>query len=87
MTPKLINDLRQAIEAQGGAPVYIVDADTKETYVIVRAKQYEKVKALFEHEGDFDPREAYPFVEEAMREDDAHDPTLESYQAVPRPTS
>lgn len=87
MTPRLINDLRQAIDEQGGAPVYVVDADTKETYVIVRANQYEKVKALFEHEEDFDPREAYPFVDEAMREDDASDPTLDSYQAFPRPQS
>lgn len=87
MTPKLINDLRQAIDEHGGAPVYVVDADTKEAYVIVRASQYEKVKALFENEGDFDLREAYPFVDEAMREDDAGDPTLESYQAFPRPQS
>lgn len=86
MTPKLTDDLRQAIEAHGGAPVYIVDATTNETYVIVRASQYEKVKALFEQEGDFDPREAYPFVDVAMRADDAEDPALESYQNFPRPT-
>jgi hypothetical protein len=31
-------------------------------------------------EKDFDPREAYPFVDEAMREDDVNDPSLGSYQ-------
>ena len=46
------------------------------------ADQYEKVKVLFEREEhELDPREAYPFVDEVMREDDANDPTLESYQS------
>jgi hypothetical protein len=85
MTPKLADDLRQAIEEHGGAPVYIVDPSTNESYVIVRASQYEKLKSLFEQEGDFDPREAYPFVDAAMRADDAADPTLETYQQFPRP--
>jgi hypothetical protein len=33
---------------------------------------------LFEE--DFDPRETYPFIDEVLREDDALDPTLDSYQ-------
>ena len=38
--------------------------------------QYERVKAVFQHEDrEYDPREAYPFVEEVMREDDANDPS------------
>jgi hypothetical protein len=50
--------------------------------VIMRADQYEKVKAVFESDDrDFDPSEAYPFVDEVMKEDDANDPSLESYQS------
>jgi hypothetical protein len=83
MTTILSDDLRQAIEKEGGSPVYLVDAATNVRYVLMRADQYEKVKAVFEHEDrDFDPREAYPFVDEVMREDDANDPTLSSYQSV-----
>jgi hypothetical protein len=45
-------------------------------------RKHEKVKAAFEPDDqDFDPREAYPFVDELMREDDANDPGLESYQS------
>jgi len=29
---------------------------------------------------DYDPREAYPFVDKTMADADADDPTLESYQ-------
>jgi hypothetical protein len=32
-------------------------------------------------EDDFDPREAYPFVDKVLREDDEHDPELERYQS------
>jgi hypothetical protein len=38
------------------------------------------ISAVFESEyHDFDPREAYPFIDEVMQEDDADDPTLASY--------
>jgi hypothetical protein len=35
-------------------------------------------------EGDFDPREAYPFVDKVLAENDANDPHLESYQDLRR---
>jgi hypothetical protein len=83
MTTKLSDDLRQAIEKEGGGPVHLVDAVTNAHYVLMREEQYEKVKAVFEREDrDFDPREAYPFVERVMREDDANDPALSSYQSL-----
>jgi hypothetical protein len=75
-SPRLVDDLRQVVEEHGGAPIYIVDAATKESYVIVRANQYEKVKALFEQEGDSDQREEQPFIDVAMRENDADDPLM-----------
>jgi hypothetical protein len=82
MTTNLSDDLRHAFEQGGGSPVHLVDATTNERYVLMRADQYEKVKAIFEcEEQDFDPREAYPFVDEVMRDDDANDPALESYQS------
>jgi hypothetical protein len=82
MTTKLSDDLRQAIEKGNGSPLLVVDADTNVRYVLMRAEQYERVKAVFEHEDrEYDPREAYPFVEEVMREDDANDPALASYQS------
>ena len=82
MTTKLSDELRLALEQDGGIPVRLVDTTTNEGYVIMRADQYEKIRLVFEREDqDFDPREAYPFIDEAMREDDANDPTLESYQS------
>jgi hypothetical protein len=88
MTTKLSDELRLALEKDSGIPVHLVDAMTNQSYVIMRADLYEKVRMVFEREDhDFDPREAYPFVDEAMREDDANDPTLESYQSLSKQES
>ena len=81
MTPRLSEDQRQAIEERGGAPVYVVDAETNKSYVLMPAVEYEKVKSYLQDL--FDPSEAYPFVDQVMAEDDTNDPTLASYQNLP----
>lgn len=50
MTPKLTDDQRQAIEEQGGAPVFVVDATTNATYVLMRAEHYDRIKAVTNNE-------------------------------------
>ena len=49
--------------------------------MLLPAELYERFKVAFEEE--FDPRDAYPFVERVMAEDDAKDPSLASYQDLP----
>jgi hypothetical protein len=80
MTPQLSEDQRQAIEERGGEPVYVVDAETNKSYVLLPADQYENVRSYLEEL--FDPRDIYPFVDRVMAEDDANDPTLEGYQNI-----
>lgn len=84
MTASLSEDQRRAIEEHGGMPVYVVDPDTNANYVLMRAEQFETLKSLFSEE-EFNPRQAYPFVDRVMAEDDANDPTLESYQNLQGP--
>jgi hypothetical protein len=62
MSPKVIDDLRQAIDEQGGAPLYVVDAATNAKYVVLRAEQYETLRALFVEDDKVDPRELYPLT-------------------------
>ncbi len=76
MKLKLNEDLRHAIEEGGGAPLYIEDA-TNNCYVLLRAEQFEKLKALFEG-GDLDPRAMYPLIDEAMKEG-WDDPAMDIY--------
>jgi hypothetical protein len=46
MTPRLSDEMRQAIQERGGAPVFVIDADTNTRYVLIKAEQYERIKAV-----------------------------------------
>ena len=76
---ELTEQQRQAVVLRPDEPPRLVDPQTRETYVLLRADLYEQLRAFLEEE--YDPREAYPFVDRVMAEDDANDPTLESYQS------
>jgi hypothetical protein len=43
MDPLFTDNLRQAIEAAGGSPIYITDPATNTSYVLLRADDYEKL--------------------------------------------
>jgi hypothetical protein len=68
--------LKQAVT--GGMPVEIVDPATNELYYLISAEHSGLIaKAISD---DFDPREAYPLIDDVMADDDANDPLLDSYQ-------
>ena len=56
-----------------------IDPQTGQTYVLVRKEVYERMKTLLALD-DYDPDEAAALINEAMADDDAGDPLLESYQ-------
>ena len=76
---ELTEQQRQAAVSRPEEPTRFIDPLTKETYVLLRSDLYERLRAVLEEE--YDPREAYPFVDRVMAADDANDPTLESYQS------
>jgi hypothetical protein len=78
MIPKLSEELQIALrQSRGTGPVCAIDPATNETYVLVRADVYEQMKGLVD---ESDPREACPFVDKILSEDDAQDPALDNYQ-------
>ena len=68
--------LREA--AQTGGPVEVVDPKTGQAFYVISSELYGKMCAALS--SDFDPRIAYPAVEQVMTEDDADDPLLDKYQ-------
>jgi hypothetical protein len=83
MTTRLSDERRQVIDTARGRPVHLIDSETNAHSVLLRADDYEKVKAVFEcDDSDFDPRESYPFIEQVMREDDDNDPSLACLKAA-----
>lgn len=70
------SELRAA--AKSGEPVEVVDRATGQAFYLISCEQYHQMCAALAR--DFDPREAYPAIEQVMADDDAHDPLLDSYQ-------
>jgi hypothetical protein len=79
MTNKLPDDLRQAIENEGGNPVHLVDSATNVHYVLMRADQYENLSALIAPREEFNPRELYPVVAKSAAAAGWDDPDLDAY--------
>lgn len=71
---------QQRQELSTSEPV-VIDPQTREEYVLVRRAAYERLRALVEDDTVLTTGE---MVDRIMAEDDANDPTLESYQAVTR---
>jgi hypothetical protein len=79
MAPSLTDQQRQALHATDDAgPVTVVDPTTHTQYVLVRADVFQDLQHSLQ---DVDPRAAYALVDRLMADDDAHDPTLASYQS------
>jgi hypothetical protein len=79
MTTTLTDEQRLALQASG-TPVRVVDPRTNETYVLLRAELYDRIKDLVEPtEDEFDIREAYPLMDEVARKEGWDDPDMASY--------
>lgn len=52
MIPELSREQRQAIDEQKGAPVYIVDPDRHETFVLLSSSDFDRVRPLLAGRGD-----------------------------------
>jgi hypothetical protein len=55
MTPQLTREQRQAIDEHNGRPVYVVDADRCETFVLLNSSDFEKVRTMLATEADNGP--------------------------------
>jgi hypothetical protein len=67
----------QRRELDLGEPVQVLDPQTQQTYVLVRADDYERLRSLLAAD---DMPDVGALINEEMAEDDANDPGLESYQ-------
>ena len=69
----------QVLAVRDGTPVPIIPPEVGEECVVLRRDVYEKLNGA-SNERDFDPARLYSLVGQIMAEDDANDPSLESYQ-------
>ena len=78
MTPAITDQMRQALEAEHGQPVKLVDEQTSRVYYVISAELFEAVRALFV-DAEFDPREMYPLMSKAAGAAGWNDPIMDAY--------
>lgn len=76
-------ELRQEMERSGDQPVRVEDPERNKSYVLISAEMYDRLRSLFD-DSDYDPREAYPLVWKAMK-DDWEDPAMDVYDSPENP--
>jgi hypothetical protein len=78
---ELTKPLQEDLDSQPDGPLQLMDPRTKQTYFLVRADVYERLSARLDDLDDgLNMQQVAVLMEEAMGEDDAEDPLLESYQ-------
>ncbi|HEV3260080.1 MAG TPA: hypothetical protein VG013_24700 [Gemmataceae bacterium] len=78
MAPRLTEEQRQALDAHRGAPIRVFDVERNQTYVLMPADTYERVKALFE-EDHGDLRDTYHAQLESAMRAGWDDPAMDEY--------
>ena len=73
---ELTEQQQSALESQRGEPARVFNPRTRETFVLVPADAYERLKSLLGE--DFDPSEAYPAIDRAFAEG-WDDPKMDDY--------
>jgi hypothetical protein len=79
MMIRLPDDLRQAIDQEGGSPVHLVDAATSGHYVLMRAAQYDNLSALLADREEWDARGLYPLMAKSAAAAGWDDPDMDAY--------
>jgi hypothetical protein len=86
MTPKLTDELRQAIAQQPGQPLQIEDPVTHARYVLVQLDVYEQLQRAMDYDAsDPDPRAFYPSFAKAVK-DDLDAPGMDRYDEEATPS-
>jgi len=73
---ELTTEQRKLLQQSGGQPVRLIDPDTNQQYILVHAEVYDQ---LWSVHADLDPRDLYPALHRALRDEGWDDPKLDEY--------
>jgi hypothetical protein len=77
---ELTEQQQQSLVSGQDEPIELIDPRTKQTYVLLPTKVFERVQNILEDEEETAGIDVGALIADAMREDDENDPLLESYQ-------
>jgi len=72
----LTQEQRQMLRQSEGEPVRLLDPDTNREYVLLQAEVYDRLRSALI---DLDPREFYPALHRALRDEGWDDPQMDEY--------
>lgn len=64
----LTEEQRQELHKAAGGPLHLTDPDTREGYVLLPERVYERLRTLLDEDSESSPTDAYPLVDETFRE-------------------
>ena len=67
---------RNLLKQMSGGPFRLVDPDTNQEYVLLPADVYEQFRSVL---SDLDPRDLYPALHRALRDEGWDDPQMDEY--------
>ncbi len=80
MTPKLNDELIEAISRHDDRPVRVEHPGTHKVYLLISEDQLDRLRPLFDSNDEFDPNEALPLAHEAFSGPEGWDaPGMDAY--------
>ena len=83
MLPNLTDEMRQALTEHPDQPVYVVDALTQQSYVLVPAGAFQRLQTLLFDGTEPNVDEFWPLIHEALA-DDWNAPGMDAYDDYDR---
>jgi hypothetical protein len=80
MSLPLTEELRQALSAEHGGAVQIVDQQTNRVYYLIPAEQFETYRAMVDTD-EFQPRDLYPLISKTAASAGWDDPRMDEYDS------
>ena len=78
MTPKLPDELQQALDQQGDSPIKVVHPGTNKVYFLVAGEQYERLKPLFDQDPMTEQERRF-LLQQAGKRANWDDPAMDAY--------
>ncbi len=73
---ELTTEQRRLLQEASGQPFRLIDPDTKQQYMLVRAEVYDQLRSVHT---DLDPRDLYPALHRALRDEGWDDAQMDEY--------
>ena len=70
MTPKLPDDMREALRRNPDQPLTVEDDQSHAHYVVIRLETFQRLQQLVYDDSDVDPQEAMPLIVDSIDESD-----------------